>query len=133
VGDYIGITAYGGKAYPIWHDDRNGTWQAYCSPVTSRNTSQEAANAQQFSDATMKETGRKITVAPNPAKNTLQLQVFNEQINTIQLVNQLGVVVKQWNNVTSTTLNVADIPSGVYILKIIGKENKIYTQKLIKK
>ena len=34
-GDYIGITAFGGKAYPIWMDNRNGTWQVYCSPVTS--------------------------------------------------------------------------------------------------
>lgn len=34
-GDYIGITAFGGRAYPIWMDNRNGTWQLYCSPVTS--------------------------------------------------------------------------------------------------
>ncbi len=33
-GDYIGITAFGGKAYPIWMDNRNGTWQLYCSPIT---------------------------------------------------------------------------------------------------
>ncbi len=32
-GDYIGIAAYGGKAYPAWMDDRNGTWQVYVSPV----------------------------------------------------------------------------------------------------
>lgn len=32
-GDYIGVAAYGGKAYPAWMDDRNGTWQVYVSPV----------------------------------------------------------------------------------------------------
>lgn len=32
-GDYIGIAAFGGRAYPIWMDDRNGTWQLYCSPA----------------------------------------------------------------------------------------------------
>ena len=32
-GDYIGVAAYGGKAYPTWMDDRNGTWQVYVSPV----------------------------------------------------------------------------------------------------
>ncbi len=32
-GDYIGVAAYGGKAYPAWMDDRNGTWQIYVSPV----------------------------------------------------------------------------------------------------
>ena len=32
-GDYIGVAAYGGKAYPAWMDNRNGTWQVYVSPV----------------------------------------------------------------------------------------------------
>ncbi len=32
-GDYIGIAAYGGKAYPAWMDNRNGMWQIYVSPV----------------------------------------------------------------------------------------------------
>lgn len=34
IGDYIGIVAFAGKAYPIWMDNRNGTWQLYCSPAT---------------------------------------------------------------------------------------------------
>lgn len=34
-GDYIGITAHGGRANPIWHDNRNGTWQLYTSMVSS--------------------------------------------------------------------------------------------------
>jgi len=131
-GDYIGITAYGGKAYPIWHDDRNGTWQAYCSPVSSSSTAQKANSDQQLSNTTIKETNRKITVGPNPFNNFLQLQVFNEQVNAVQLVNELGTVVKQWNNVTSKALDVADIPQGIYILKITGKENKVYAQKVIK-
>ncbi len=33
-GDYIGITAKGGVAYPAWADERNGTWQVYVSPVS---------------------------------------------------------------------------------------------------
>lgn len=32
-GDYIGISAYGGSAWPTWHDERNGTWQVYVSKV----------------------------------------------------------------------------------------------------
>ena len=33
-GDYIGICAYAGKAYPAWMDNRNGTWQIYTSPLS---------------------------------------------------------------------------------------------------
>jgi hypothetical protein len=33
-GDYIGITAANGKAYPFWADDRTGNYQAWTSVVT---------------------------------------------------------------------------------------------------
>ena len=33
-GDYIGIAAHGGICYPVWMDDRTGTWQIYISPLT---------------------------------------------------------------------------------------------------
>jgi hypothetical protein len=100
--------------------------------VSSRGTAQKASDADQLSRSIIQETDKKISVIPNPFNNTLRLQVFNEEINAVQLINQSGVVVKQWNGVTSRDLNVADIPPGVYILKITGKGNKIYTQKIIK-
>ncbi len=38
-GDYIGIDAYDGKAYPTWMDDRTGTgnWQIYVSEIDYNN------------------------------------------------------------------------------------------------
>jgi hypothetical protein len=33
-GDYIGITAANGKAYPLWADDRTGNYQAWSTVVT---------------------------------------------------------------------------------------------------
>jgi hypothetical protein len=32
MGDYLGITARGGKVYPVWADNRTGTVMTYCSP-----------------------------------------------------------------------------------------------------
>ncbi|MGN6617564.1 MAG: T9SS type A sorting domain-containing protein [Ilyomonas sp.] len=128
-GDYIGITAYGGKAYPIWHDERNGTWQLYCSPVTS-NAAQKTSEAPLISQAITKD--KSVVVSPNPVNDLLHLQVLNEQIKAIQLVNESGTIVKKWNDITADVLNIADVPTGAYILKIIGKENRVYTQKIIK-
>ena len=34
MGDYIGISASGGYVYPVWSDDRDGTFRAYTSPFT---------------------------------------------------------------------------------------------------
>lgn len=33
-GDYIGMTAYNGKVYAAWMDNRSGTWQIYVSQVS---------------------------------------------------------------------------------------------------
>jgi hypothetical protein len=32
MGDYLGISARGGKVYPVWADNRTGTVMTYCSP-----------------------------------------------------------------------------------------------------
>ncbi len=34
-GDYLGITSYGGKVYPVWTDNRTGVALAYTSPFTT--------------------------------------------------------------------------------------------------
>lgn len=43
MGDYIGIAAYGGKAWATWMDDRNGTWQIYVSQVVTSGEQGEPA------------------------------------------------------------------------------------------
>jgi len=52
-GDYIGICAFGGKAYPVWMDDRagsNGIWQIYVSPLSYGN---DIAIKQEYKDGSV--------------------------------------------------------------------------------
>ena len=37
MGDYIGISARGGKVYPVWSDNRSGSLFAYCSTYETNN------------------------------------------------------------------------------------------------
>ena len=37
MGDYLGISARGGKVYPVWSDNRNGSLYAYCSVYETNN------------------------------------------------------------------------------------------------
>ncbi|MEZ5196302.1 MAG: hypothetical protein R2764_07875 [Bacteroidales bacterium] len=37
MGDYLGITAKGGKVYPCWTDTRNGLFMTYVSPYETNN------------------------------------------------------------------------------------------------
>jgi len=120
-GDYIGITAYGRKAYPAWMDERNGTWQIYVSPVSK--SSMTAAQPTLQSN---------LTVGPNPFNSNLSVNLAKGTVGKIELVNQSGVTLKLWQNAKTTTLNVSDVPRGSYLLKVTGTDNKVYTQKIIK-
>ncbi|MCB0805452.1 MAG: T9SS type A sorting domain-containing protein [Bacteroidales bacterium] len=37
MGDYLGISARGSKVYPVWTDNRNGTYMAWVSPYVTNN------------------------------------------------------------------------------------------------
>lgn len=71
-------------------------------------------------------------VYPNPAKETLYIDVKNEQLPVIyQLTNALGQRVKQ-GLVTSTNyrLTIGDLSAGIYNLQLTHS-NKISTQKIL--
>jgi ELWxxDGT repeat protein len=72
-----------------------------------------------------------ITIYPNPVTDEINMVNWNK-IQQVQLVDITGKIVKQWQAVTSSVLNVSGITSGFYLLKIILKNEKIQTQKIIK-
>lgn len=119
-GDYIGITAYNKKAYPTWQDQRNGTWQLYVSPVSRKNVEAKPVSRSDY-----------LKVSPNPFNSSIIVTLEKGDANKIELINQSGIVIKQWQNALSKNLNVADVPKGVYLLKVTGKDN-VYTQKILK-
>ena len=132
-GDYIGITAYAGKLYPVWMDNRNGTWQVYCSPMTVSavltGVAQTTTDAQSAATA---ESSKKLSISPNPFTGVIRISLPNTGITSVKLYNQSGVLVKQWSNPSSGSLNVGELAKGIYILKATGSDNKLYTQKVVK-
>ncbi len=127
-GDYIGIAASGMKAYPTWMDNRNGTWQVYCSPLT---VTLAALDAQDI--AAKPAVLNKLTVNPNPFKGSINISLSLKNIRSVELYHQNGSLTKRWDNVSSgTTLNVASVPRGTYVIKVTDKDNKVYSQTIIK-
>ncbi|MEO6837641.1 MAG: T9SS type A sorting domain-containing protein [Ginsengibacter sp.] len=107
-GDYIGITAFGGKAFPIWMDNRNGTWQLYCSPVTSNISAFNISG-----DASFCTTSNPYTIPNLPAGATVtwsaspygSVQINSPNSNSTTLTNlSSGVVIltAAVNNVCGT-------------------------------
>ena len=128
-GDYIGIAANGLKAYPTWMDNRNGTWQVYCSTVT---VTPSFAQEMQAPEITSTQSSSKLTVNPNPFNSVIHITLSNTEIASAQLYNQSGKLIKQWIT-TNGELAVAEVPKGIYFIKVTGKDGKIYTQNIIKK
>ena len=61
---------------------------------------------------------KKINIYPNPTKDVLQIEVSdNTEIESIELFNLSGKRVKSFNN-SDRNLNISDLSSGAYFLRI---------------
>jgi hypothetical protein len=70
-----------------------------------------------------------ISIFPNPAANTLFVQIQNDTKCTIQLLDITGKLISETKNVYNTTepINVQQLASGTYFIKVIdGKEQFVY-------
>lgn len=73
-----------------------------------------------------------LKVFPNPTINTLSIEnIENIEIESISLLNVKGQIIKQFDS-NNTRLDISNISSGYYILKISHK-NGVFTKKLIVK
>jgi len=72
-----------------------------------------------------------IVVGPNPASDFVQLHVPNELGFEVMLFNLKGeIVVNKSCAVSSLKVNTANLPNGLYFLKIIQKEG-VYLKKVV--
>lgn len=72
-----------------------------------------------------------FSMYPNPAENQITIRSKTEKINSVKIINTLGQVLSENNNIDafSESVNTAFLPKGVYLININGTTIK----KLIKK
>ena len=75
---------------------------------------------------------KNITVYPNPATNNFTVNMGNDEKASIQLFNIVGQQVYSETFTGTTTVNVANLHSGVYMLKV-NQNGKVNTTKVIVK
>jgi len=74
-----------------------------------------------------------MAVYPNPANTTIALKnISSMNIQSIALVNMSGQIVKQINNYNGDAINVQDLRSGVYFVRVMTQDNALNTLKFIK-
>lgn len=70
-----------------------------------------------------------ISIYPNPVKDVLKIKSDNNNSNEVQIVNTLGQVVKELTFESQVEINVEDLKSGLYFVKILG--DNVITKKII--
>ncbi len=75
---------------------------------------------------------KSMNVYPNPANNELSIKLPSNNKHTVSLINILGeVVLKQKHVLQQTTFDVADIPTGVYVLRIEDENGQVLCKKIV--
>ena len=71
----------------------------------------------------------------NPIEDYFSLQNKNESNENykLEIYDLLGAIVKAGSFKYNENINVTELQSGIYIVKVTNEENKIYTGKLLKK
>ncbi|HLP63187.1 T9SS type A sorting domain-containing protein [Flavobacterium sp.] len=62
-------------------------------------------------------TSNTISIAPNPAHDRITINA-NQSITSVSIFNTLGQRIMDWQEVSSSTIDVAELPSGVYFVTI---------------
>lgn len=76
---------------------------------------------------TVSDNNSKISVFPNPAKEivTIQIETPEPSAHRIELISPVGTIIKKIETnsytFTSETINVSNLPNGVYLLRVVNK------------
>lgn len=114
-----------------------GTW-AENNPITGGNcggdlTMSNATLTGQVQDTTLSTNNLENEIAfsiyPNPVEDILYFKYKNSTIQTVQLYNVLGKLVKQFSNAQS--LDVSNLSTGVYFIKLQAEKQEIIKKIII--
>ena len=72
-----------------------------------------------------------IKIYPNPVADFLYIAINNRNSYNIQLINASGKIVKQINSDKNININVMDVSSGIYLVKVSDNNGNVFTQKII--
>ena len=75
-----------------------------------------------------------ITLYPNPANQTFTISFSEaqESVKQVRIINMQGKVVLSQENPSNNTVNIANLPTGMYVVRVLGQGGKEYAVKLVK-
>lgn len=77
-------------------------------------------------------TSESITIFPNPVDKDLKFNTNAPNISKVIITDLNGRVIKNYDNIATNSLDVSDMPHGVYIIQIKFKNQEVQNSKFIK-
>lgn len=76
----------------------------------------------------------KITIYPNPAADYIQVQDRDNVVSSVIIYNLAGRKIRTFEIDGDNSLNISDLPKGMYLMQFLDKKDKLVsTQRLSKK
>ena len=65
--------------------------------------------------------------------DTLQTVLQQESVKRVSIMDMLGKEVMNVENCSGNTVNIANLPAGMYVVRVQSQSGKVYSAKLVKK
>jgi hypothetical protein len=125
---------YYGKFSVHWTDNGNNSDEQLAPWLDPDNTGQLKLAGVFLDVNELKKSSEKgFSLLPNPANNNVEIRLENQLKNVeIELYHINGQLIHTYYFSNSSIINISNLPTGVYVVKMISDDN-FYSQKLIKK
>jgi hypothetical protein len=120
----------------LFQDDDGDDGTIYCSETAIWNVALTAAEALELGSIPMNVSIREnkansVKLYPNPAENDLYIS-GKPNLSKVAVYTVLGTQVKEYSNVLQS-INVSDLKTGIYIIRLTDTNGKTVTSKFMKK
>ncbi len=126
--------------FPLYPDPNNIVNDGYVAiddiKIECIGDTQRNGQAATINQATFQQIPEKaISLSPNPTTGIIQIKTpdSKEEITALYVYDIRGVLVKVQKKFNSKTIDISELSNGIYFMKVATKDNKSYTQKVIKK
>jgi len=120
----VDVAMSNGKLHVVWQDDASGTVK-YRSGTYS-----------QITTGISKESEYNFSIYPNPSTDKLNIAIPENKIASINIFNSLGEKIYSVQANSNLQIETSNLANGLYFIqvipKVIGTQNKLFTQKFIK-
>jgi hypothetical protein len=76
--------------------------------------------------------GLSVSIFPNPTTDYFKID-SNRDIQKVVVFNLIGREIRTFDAVEETKYNVGDLPNGMYLIQLLGQNNKILTTQRLQK